>query len=271
MQLYFQKISAIRKNNFVFFKNNNMFEQMNKFSLLDHDSKIPLHMQAEQRLRKLIKENKLKDGDSFPKETDLARRWSISRNTLRQAISKLVYEGLLERKKRLGTTVKKKKITTDLGNWFSFTHEMEDKGTPFKDLKNIVSIVKCNNETGKRLQIDSGKQVVCLKRVRSTSNKPMVYFKSFFHPRIGLTGNENFKQPLYEMLDEQFHVVPVYSQEEIKAIAANEKIARMLNIEKGSAVLERKRVVLDAGRKPIEYNICYYRSDCFTYSIEIKR
>lgn len=244
---------------------------MNKIPLLNHDSKMPLHRQAEEQLRKLISEKHFKEGDLFPKETDLARRWGISRNTLRQAIHNLVSEGLLERKKRSGTLVKKKKITTDLSNWFSFTHEMELKGVPFNDLLHEVKLVKTNSEISKVFAIDAGTKLVCLERIRSTGKKPMVYFESFFHPRIGLTGKENFKQPLYEMLDETFHIVPVYSQEEIKAIAANEKVAALLQVEKGTPVLERKRLVLDSGRKPIEYNICYYRSDWFTYSIEIKR
>lgn len=244
---------------------------MNKIPLLNHDSKMPLHRQAEEQLRKLISEKHFKEGDLFPKETDLARRWGISRNTLRQAIHNLVSEGLLERKKRSGTLVKKKKITTDLSNWFSFTHEMELKGMPFNDLFHEVKLLKANSETAKVFTVDAGTKLVCVARIRSTGKKPMVYFESFFHPRIGLTGKENFKQPLYEMLDETFHIVPVYSQEEIKAIAANEKVAALLQVEKGTPVLERKRLVLDSGRKPIEYNICYYRSDWFTYSIEIKR
>lgn len=248
-----------------------MFEHMNKYAQLDHGSRIPLHLQAEQQLRKLIVKNRMKEGDPFPRETDLARRWGISRNTLRQAMSNLVKEGLLVRKKRSGTTVQKKKIITDLGNWFSFTHEMEDKGIPFKDLQHKVTVGKSTVEIARYLQIETAKPVVCLERVRSTTKSPMVYFKSYFHPRIGLTGNENFKQPLYEMLDHDFHIVPAYSQEEIKAIAANEKISVLLNIKPGAPVLERKRLVLDSGRKPIEFNICFYRSDCFTYSIEIKR
>ncbi|WP_291947266.1 GntR family transcriptional regulator [Chitinophaga sp.] len=244
---------------------------MNNIPLLDHDSKVPLHLQAEEQLRKLIRDNHFRVGDTFPKETDLAKRWGISRNTLRQAISNLVKDGLLERKKRSGTTVRKKKITTDLANWLSFSHEMEDKGTPFKDLKHEVTIVKANKHVALQLQIPVGTPVVCLERTRSTGRNPMVYFESYFHPRIGLTGNENFKRPLYELLDEEFHTVPVYSQEEIKAIAASEQIAALLKIPAEAPVLERKRLVLDAGRKPIEYNICYYRSDWFTYSIEIKR
>src|SRR5688572_17474301 len=164
-----------------------MFEHMNKIPLLDHDSKMPLHRQAEEQLRKLIKENHFKEGDIFPKETDLARRWGISRNTLRQAFSNMVNDGLLERKKRSGTTVKKKKITTDLGNWFSFTHEMEVKGIPFKDIKHEVSFRKASKVVATHFGIQAGTLVVCMDRIRSTEKKPMVYSESFFHPRIGLT------------------------------------------------------------------------------------
>ncbi|NML40353.1 GntR family transcriptional regulator [Chitinophaga sp. G-6-1-13] len=244
---------------------------MTKIPLLDHDSKIPLHQQAEELLRKLIREDYFREGDIFPKETDLAKRWSISRNTLRMAIGNLVKDGLLERKKRYGTVVKKKKITTNLDNWYSFTHEMEDKGIPFKTLKSKVSVLKAVEEVAKMLQTEPAHPVVCLERIRSTEKNPMVYFESFFHPRIGLTGKENFDRPLYEMLDADFHVVPVYSQEEIRAIGADEKIAGLLKIKKGAPVLERRRVVLDASRRPLEFNICWYRSDCFTYSIELKR
>lgn len=244
---------------------------MNNIPLLDHDSKVPLHQQAEEQLRKLIQHDDYRNGALLPRETDLAQRWGIARNTLRQAINKLVQENLLERKKRTGTRVSKQKITTNLTNWMSFSHEMEEKGLTFKNLQVKAQQKKANNEPADYLQIPEGTSVVCLQRTRSTDNQPMVYFESHFHPRTGLSEKEDFETPLYELLDHDHNIVPVYSREEIKAIAATEKIAGLLKIKKGAPVLERKRVVLDAGRKPIEFNICYYRSDWFTYSIEIKR
>ncbi|SMD09031.1 GntR family transcriptional regulator [Pedobacter nyackensis] len=243
---------------------------MNKIPLLNHDSKIPLNKQAEDVLRSLIQLPEFSNGSLFPKETDLAQRWSISRNTLRQAINNLVKEGLLERKKRVGTRVTKQKISTNLNNWMSFTHEMESMGLSFKNLLLSVEKIAVDEEVGQSLQIHAETEVICLKRVRSTDENPMVYFESYFHPRIGISENENFEKPLYELLDEQYNVMPVYSQEEIKAVAAVGKIAEILKIKEGEPLLERKRLVLDAARRPIEYNVCYYRSDWFTYSIEIK-
>jgi len=248
-----------------------MYEHMNKIPLLDHDSKIPLHKQAEEKLRELIKLPEFKGGELFPKEVDLAKRWGISRNTLRQAIAILVNEKLLERKKGSGTRVSQNRITTNLSNWMSFTHEMEDLGLEFKNLSLHTEIVTASAKVAKYLQIKEGDEVLFLQRIRSIDDSPMVYFESYFHPRVGLTVDENFETPLYELLGNKYNIVPVYSQEELKAIAATKKIAGNLKIEKDQPVLERKRVVLDTARKPIEYNICYYRNDWFTYTIEIKR
>ena len=248
-----------------------MFEHMNKIPLLNHNDGRPLYKLAEEKLRELIKSPEYIKGGLFPKEIDLAKRWSISRNTLRQAIYSLVQEGLLERKKRKGTHVTTKKISTNLSNWVSFTHEMEDKGMPFHNLLIKATKKKANKQTAASLEVKEGATVICLERIRSTGKNPMVYFESSFHPRIGLTGKEDYEKPLYEMLDEDFHIIPVISKEEIRAVAASERIAGILKIKKGQPVLERIRLVLDAGKRPIEYNICYYRSDWFTYSIEIKR
>ena len=77
---------------------------------IDHSSNKPLHIQAEEVLRKLIEEEEYKNGKLLPNEVELSEQLNISRNTLRQAINKLVFEGLLIRKKGYGTKVAKKGV-----------------------------------------------------------------------------------------------------------------------------------------------------------------
>lgn len=67
---------------------------------LNHKSNKPLHLQAEEVLRTLIDSEEYKSGKYLPNEIELSQKLNISRNTLRQAINKLVFEGLLIRKKR---------------------------------------------------------------------------------------------------------------------------------------------------------------------------
>ena len=95
---------------------------------LNPNSEIPLHKQAEDLLRELIESDEYKSGKMLPKEVELADQLKISRNTLRQAINQLVFEGLLIRKKGVGTKVARKGITGGVKNWHSFSQEMKMLG-----------------------------------------------------------------------------------------------------------------------------------------------
>ena len=58
---------------------------------IDHNSPVPLYVQAELLLRELIALPEHQEGKLLPNEVDLANKLGISRNTLRQATNKLVY------------------------------------------------------------------------------------------------------------------------------------------------------------------------------------
>ena len=91
---------------------------------IDHNSSKPLHAQAEEILRNLIDSEEYKTGKYLPNEVELSQKLNISRNTLRQAINKLVFEGLLVRKKGVGTKVAQKGILGGVKNWLSFSQEI---------------------------------------------------------------------------------------------------------------------------------------------------
>src|ERR1700754_2839855 len=93
---------------------------------IDHQNKVPLHLQVEELMRKLISSPEFKNGAFLPKEVELANTLGVSRNTIRQATNRLEYEGLLKRKK--GVATQKKKLATELDHWYSFTQEMKERG-----------------------------------------------------------------------------------------------------------------------------------------------
>ena len=106
---------------------------------LNHKSPIPLHIQAEELLRKMIKDPQFQNGKLLPNEVDLANQLAISRTTLRQALNKLVYEGLLIRKKGVGTKVADAMISSKSVNWLSFSQEMKARGIPIRNFELHVS------------------------------------------------------------------------------------------------------------------------------------
>ena len=238
---------------------------------INHESVIPLHAQVEELLRDMIALPDYNNGKLFPNEVELAKKLGISRNTVRHAINKLVYEGLLVRKKGIGTRVSNKTVTTQLDNWHSFTQEMNEKGIPFKNYEIDVEWVEADPIVAKFFNIPEKKLVLKMDRLRGLNKGPIVYFTSYFHPRVGLTGKEDFTKPLYKMLEEEYSTIVTMSKEEIKARIAEDWLSTKLKIKQGDPILVRKRYVFDPGGRPVEYNIGYYRADSFTYSIEIQR
>jgi GntR family transcriptional regulator len=238
---------------------------------INHSSLIPLHKQIEDLIRELVESGQYDGGKLLPKEEELSRRFGVSRNTVRQGIYKLVIEGLLIRKKGVGTQVAPKTITTHLDEWHSFTQEMSRRGVSLKNYMVKVTRESADTVLAEAFQIEKDTQLVKLERLRGDDKEPFVYFISWFHPRLGLTGEENFHRPLYQLLEQDLSVFPSRSSEELKAIAADPIVAKHLNIQEGSPILYRKRLVYDAGNRSIEFNIGFYRGDKFTYSIDIKR
>ncbi len=238
---------------------------------LDHNSGLPLHYQVEQLLRELIQVPVYQEGKLFPKEVDLAKMLGISRNTVRQATNRLEHENLLVRKKGVGTRAVREAVSTKLNNWVSFSEEMHKKGVQFVNYSVKVSWEKASKSVAGSLQIEENIEVLKLERLRGLDNGPFVMFISYFHPRIGLTGKEDFSRQLYDILEYDYATVPTVSKERINAITANKEQAKYLKVDVGSPLLVRKRLVCDPGDRPFEYNIGYYRADSFTYEIDIRR
>ncbi|MVT09343.1 GntR family transcriptional regulator [Chitinophaga tropicalis] len=238
---------------------------------IDHSSPVPLHIQAEELLRKMIEDPEFRNGKFLPNEVELSQQLEISRTTLRQALNKLVYEGLLVRKKGIGTKVSEKTVSSKSMNWKSFSQEMAARGIPIRNFELHISWVKPNEDVAHFFEIKTDQKVLKLERLRGRPEGPFVYFVSFFHPNIGLTGDEDFKRPLYEILETEYNVIATLSKEEISARAADGFIAGKLEIDTGSPVLFRKRFVYDQADKPIEFNLGYYKSDSFIYTVESRR
>lgn len=238
---------------------------------LNHKSPVPLHIQAEELLRKMIKDPQFQNGKLLPNEIDIANQLAISRTTLRQALNKLVYEGLLIRKKGVGTKVADALISSKSVNWLSFSQEMKARGIPIKNFELHVSWIYPEEHIANFLNIKTDQKILKLERLRGRPEGPFVYFVSYFHPRTGLTGEEDFKRPLYDILEMDYNIVSELSKEEISAKSADKFIAAKLETEVGSPILFRKRYVYDQAERPIEYNLGYYKADSFVYTVESRR
>src|SRR4051812_49788734 len=77
---------------------------------IDRETPIPLYHQLAEQLSAAIARGELQPGDAFENEVAMADRLGVSRPTVRRAIQELVGQGLLLRRRGLGTTVAGRQI-----------------------------------------------------------------------------------------------------------------------------------------------------------------
>lgn len=152
-----------------------------------------------------------------------------------------------------------------------FSQEMKAKGIEVVNYKLTLTWEAPPEEVHNFFNLKNSTKILKMDRLRGGKDGPIVFSSSYFHPRIGLTGKEDFTQPLYEMLKKEYSVVAKISKEEISARAADKHLAKMLKLDEGDPVLKRKRFVYDPGNRPIEFNVGYYRGDSIVYSLESEK
>ncbi len=239
--------------------------------MLNPRDPLPLHAQAEQALRGLIREPVYQQGQLLPDEVGLARRMGVSRSTLRAALDRLVREGLLERRRGVGTRVRPAGTSSNLTAWTSFTREMRALGVEVQTFHCTAVWVRATGEVARALGVDPGTRVLRLDRVRGYHGEPVVYFRSWLHPRLPLQPGDDFQQPLYELIAQRSGVTPVHSEEHLRAVPAKAPIGTWLHVKPGTPLLLRQRRVCDAGGRPLEYALNHYRGDRFTLHLDLHR
>jgi len=239
---------------------------------LNHDSVIPLYTQAELQLREMIQDPEYQEGKLFPEEMQLADRMGVSRNTIRQAMDRLVNEGLLTRKKGVGTRVAIKTIKTRLDDWMSFSHEMSRQGVGVENIEVKSTRELPTSEMASFFEIPLYQPVLKILRVRQLDRSGLVLATSWLHPRLPITGTEDFKKiPFYEIVENKAGLQPLLSDEEISARGADQHEAKLMQMRQGGHVLVRKRKVYDDQQRPMEFSIAVYNAEFFTYTLKIKR
>jgi DNA-binding GntR family transcriptional regulator len=94
---------------------------------IDKHSILPLYIQIKNHLLTKIESGEYKTGSKIPSENELCEEFNLSRPTVRQAISELVFEGKLQIIKGKGTFVFACDFTVPLHHFNCFTFSLFSK------------------------------------------------------------------------------------------------------------------------------------------------
>jgi GntR family transcriptional regulator len=241
---------------------------------LEKNSFAPLSRQLLDILKDFILKGNYSSGQPFLTEIEIAEKYGVSRTTVREATSRLVYDGLLRRERGKGTFVITPRMHEETGKLVPYSEEIEKRGlkpsSQFIELTLKEPAWKIRNI----LQLSVHDKVISLTRVRLADDEPMAYQTSYLPyslcSAIYEGGYDWHSQALTPILDElNYHIVR--ANQRIYGATAHKDQASLLNIHAGDPLLCIERISFTQNNTPIEYVDIFNRGDRWDIIMELKR
>ncbi len=232
----------------------------------DPGAASPLYMQLAQALAQAIREGRYLADEALPSERVLAEQLDLSRVTARKAIDRLVEQGLIIRKRGSGNYIAPR-LEQPLTRLTSFSEELHQRGfvPSSRWLTRGFSLAAPDEQLS--LELKTGERVARLERLRLADTVVMAYEVSVL-PQSVLPDPQAVEASLYAHLGDQ---APVRALQHIRAINADTKLAGLLEVPVGAAVLFITRVGYLATNQAVELTHSYCRSDYYDFVAEMRR
>ena len=222
---------------------------------------VPAYQRIQSAIRKRIDSGQLHPGDSVASERDLAKLHQVSLMTARHALATLEREGIVERRRGIGTFVAAPKI--HFNKLMSYTEQMSSRSLMAGSKVLFARVLDNESEAAARLSLPPTSQVLKLERIRHASGEPFAletcYLNAAEFP--GLADAPIGRDSLFGILERNYRIELGYADEEIDATAADPRIAEILAIPRREPLLRIRQVIYSTKGKAIMYVLGFYRSD----------
>ncbi|HJS98973.1 MAG TPA: GntR family transcriptional regulator [Terriglobales bacterium] len=237
--------------------------------VLDGNSFVPFYQQIVDQVRSLVKDGKLREGQTFCSEGQIAHKLSISKMPVRQAFQKLRSEGLLVIARGKRPVIGSGHVPWNFQQLRGFGEEMRRRGLVPSAKLLAASLEEPGMEVAQALKLSPGERVYCLRRLRFVNSKPVAIVTSYLPARLfsGIEKQELEQQSLYHVMEHIYKRKLQWAEEIIGAVTAKQEDAEILETVSGSAMLLIKETTYDTQQIPIEYSMSLLRGDRYTASV----
>ena len=229
----------------------------------------PLYLRVQEQIKSAIHAGNLRPQEALPGERDIAEAFSVSRVTVRKAISGLVDQGLLTQRQGSGTfvAVPPTRVEQPLSRLTSFTEDMRLRGlTPtVRWLARTVS--PPTPDEAMRLSLSPTDTVSRLRRLRLANGVPMAIEQATVPTRY-LPSPDLVVTSLYDVLRDN-GASPVRALQRLQAANLTAEDAALLDVSTGAAALAIDRVSYLESGAPVEFTRSYYRGDAYDFVAEL--
>jgi GntR family transcriptional regulator len=237
---------------------------------------LPVYHQIRRTIKHWILDQHYCSKDKIPPEHELASQFNVNRMTIRQALSSLVDEGVLIRKRGEGTFVTSDE---DLIQKMSLKHISMTNVLFLPLMKSkTLTVAKAEVEPSpvirKKLELNEDERaVVRIKRDRIVPEGFRAFTINYLPLDIGRRLNEEelLKRPLLKIMEDDLKINFIEAFETIEASFADEETAAHLGILPGVPTLFTERIMYAERGKPVELVNTIYEANLYKCCLHLKK
>lgn len=236
--------------------------------VLDRSSPVPLYFQVARQIEAAIARGDLRPGQRLDNEIDLSERYGLSRPTMRKAIEELVSQGLLVRKRGVGTQVVQSQVQRPV-ELSSLYDDLAKNGQRPTTKVLACATVPADEVVATALGIPEGIPVVSIERLRFARGEPLALLANWVPTDLGdMTSELLTEHGLYDLL-RRYNVNLRIANQRIGATTADTAQARLLGVRRGAPLVTMERKSYDDTGRAVELGRHVYRADGYAFEITV--
>ncbi len=236
---------------------------------LDRTSPIPLYFQIAENLKEAIEAGTIAPGERLDNELELAEQLGVSRPTVRQAIQRLVQQGLVVRRRGLGTVVVAPRILRPVALTSLYDDLAVAQRAPTTAVLSLEEIA-ASDEIAQVLSLAVGTPVLSIERLRFADETPLAIMHNYLPAKLlqGRTEADLEQTGLYELLRSQG--IQLHAADQVLAARrATAQEARLLQAPRSATVLTMTRTAFDLAGLPVEHGRHAYLADRYSFKMSL--
>ncbi|MFP7696700.1 GntR family transcriptional regulator [Trueperella sp. LYQ143] len=230
---------------------------------VNRSSTDPLHVQISAPIERAILDGAITPGTRIENEVSMAQRLNVSRPTARRALQTLVENGLLLRRRGVGTVVapRPRHLPAKLP---SLHEDLVASGhTPTTEVLQY-NFKRATEAIAEKLDIQVGDQVVELERLRKRDGVPVAILYNWLPLAYAPARELLEERGLYQLIRDSGIEIAATTQS-VGAERPDRREAQLLAISTRQPVLTIDRTAFDPAGAIIEWGLHCYRGDAYRY------
>jgi len=215
----------------------------------------PLPIVVRNRILELIHTHIFAQGDKLPSEPRLAKKLNVGRTSLREALRLLEEEGYVRRRPGVGTFItvpRSVSVVSRLEQNLGALEIITAQGLAYKFSEVDSRIIKADRTFAQALQVPINDPLVVLRRTIKVRNRKAILSTNVIPGTVfGDAPPVWPDEPLPKFLEQRRGYPLSYGMATLLPVAADSRLARHLEIERGAQLLLIEQIDYTSDRVPV--------------------